>query len=409
MSSSLRLADATAAIARAGFGPCPFGTGLELEWFVTDGAGRAVTDVERIRSAVTADGPLPAGSRVTFEPGGQLEISTPCADSGPVALASAGEDALAVRARLARHDLRCVAAGVDAGGQRPRVLDEPRYRAMAEYFARRGCAGATMMRNTAALQANVGFARDVDAQWSFAHDLAPVVAAMFANSPLLDGRPTGWQSTRLATWAALDPARTAAVGRPGTTARDAWTTYALDAPVMLVHGAHGCDVPRIPTTLREWIAGAPALRRPAVADVEYHLTTLFPPVRPRGWIELRVLDALGDPWWTVAAAVVDIALGDDTTRATLAPILAGTASRMLIAAWHGVHDPTIAVAARAVLDAVAIATDRCGYPPEIAETLAEFRARFTDRGRSPADDLLDGWWAGGRVAPDPEPVPVGTR
>ena len=72
---------------------------------------------------------------------------------------------------------------------RPRVIDEPRYRAMDTYFDALGAAGATMMRGTASLQVNVGYGPDVDAQWEYAHDLAPVVAAMFANSPLLDGRP----------------------------------------------------------------------------------------------------------------------------------------------------------------------------------------------------------------------------
>jgi ergothioneine biosynthesis glutamate--cysteine ligase EgtA len=405
----LRLSDATAVIERAAFGPRPYGLGLELEWFVTDEAGRAVTDIARIRAALDAEGPLPAAGRITFEPGGQLEVSSRRAATGPDALADAARDALAVRARLARHGLRCVAAGMDAAGQRPRVLDEPRYRAMAEYFARRGCAGATMMRNTASIQVNVGFADDVEAQWSYAHDLAPVLAALFANSPLLDGRPTGWQSTRLATWAALDPPRTAPAARLGAAARDAWTTYALGAPVMLVHDGADCAVPDPAPTLREWIAGSAPGRRPTAADVEYHLTTLFPPVRPRGWIELRVLDALGEPWWPVAAAVTCTALGDDATRRRLTPIVRGGGAHTLTAAWHGMHDPGLARTGAAVLDAAGAALARCGYDPAVAEALTEFRARFTDRGRSPADDLLDTWTASGRSTPDPEPVPATAR
>lgn len=405
---ALSLAEATIVIERAGFGPCPYGVGLELEWFVTDEAGRPVIDITRIRTALTAGGPLPAASRITFEPGGQLEISTSCAPSGPDALATAARDAAAVRARLARAGLRCVSVGVDARGRRPRVLDEPRYRAMDRYFAARGCAGATMMRNTASLQVNVGYAADLDAQWHYAHDLAPVLAAVFANSPLLDHRPTGWQSTRLATWAALDPARTAAVARPGTPARSAWVDYALDAPVMLVRHDAGCEVPDPAPSLRDWIRGAGTVPL-TPDDVEYHLTTLFPPVRPRGWIELRVLDAVGEPWWSVAAAVACVALGDDEVRARLTPIVAGCSARMLTAAWHGVHDPALGAAGRSVLDVVATALGRHGYPPEVAESLTAFRARFTDRGRSPADDLLDAWTTTGRVAPDPDPVPAGAR
>src|SRR4029078_13351513 len=105
---------------------------------------------------------------------------------------------------------------------RPRVIDEPRYRAMDTYFDALGAAGATMMRGTASLQVNVGDAPDADAQWEYAHDLAPVIAAMFANSPLLDLRPSGWQSTRLATWAALDPPRTPPVATTAPGARTTW-------------------------------------------------------------------------------------------------------------------------------------------------------------------------------------------
>src|SRR4051812_28886429 len=91
----LSVADACTVIGDAGFGARPPGVGLELEWFVVAAGGRRVPAPARIRAALTADGPLPHASRITFEPGGQLEISTPPAADGPGALDVAEADALA--------------------------------------------------------------------------------------------------------------------------------------------------------------------------------------------------------------------------------------------------------------------------------------------------------------------------
>ena len=99
-SPTLTIADAATVIREAGFGVRPPGIGLELEWFVTRD-GVAVTDVRTIRSAVETNGPLPHGSRVTFEPGGQIEISAPPSADGPSAIRGAERDAREVMVRLA--------------------------------------------------------------------------------------------------------------------------------------------------------------------------------------------------------------------------------------------------------------------------------------------------------------------
>ena len=147
---------------------------------------------------------LPGGSRVTFEPGGQLELSGPVAPSL--------RDRLRGDAR--RHRARCGARSITTtstssaprstpAATLPRVLDAPRYRAMEEYFDARWPAGRTMMRNTASIQVNLdaGSPATVDARWHLAHDLGPVLSACFANSPFdPSGTPTGFRSTRSAVW-----------------------------------------------------------------------------------------------------------------------------------------------------------------------------------------------------------------
>jgi glutamate--cysteine ligase len=404
----LSVADACTVIGEAGFGPRPPGVGLELEWFVIDRAGRRVTDPARVGVALEAGGALPHASRITFEPGGQLEISTRPAPDGPTAIALAEADALAARTRLADAGLAVVAVGTDAGGLCPRVTDAPRYRAMDEYFDGLGAAGATMMRGTASMQVNVGYAPDVDAQWEYAHDLAPVLAATFAHSPLLDGRPSGWQSSRLATWAALDPPRTRPVATaPG--ARNTWIQYALDAPVMLIRGEDDCTVPTEALTLRAWLRDGHALGHPTAEDVEYHLTTLFPPIRPRGWLELRMLDALPEPWWQAAAAVTVTALTDPPTRARLEPVVAGARAHWLDAAWHGVHHEGLARRAQCVLETVLPALAPLGHAPAVVAAAEDLLVRYITRGRSLADDLLDAWQSSGALAPPPERVPTPAR
>ena len=67
-----------------------------------------------------------------------------------------------------------------------------------------------------------------------------------------------------------------------------------------------------PLTLGDWIANGHELGFPTLDDVEYHFTTLFPPVRPRGWLEMRMIDSRLDPWWRAAVAVSTTLVCDDT-------------------------------------------------------------------------------------------------
>src|SRR4029077_20005478 len=135
--------------------------------------------------------------------------------------------------------------------------------------------------------------------------------------------------------------------------RVAWADYALDARVMLVRlGEDRYVVPPEPMTFGDWITRGHAVGFPGPDDLEYHLTTLFPPIRPRGWLELRMLDALPEPWWHVAAVVTVTALADPAVRARLTPVVAGARDHWLDAAWHGIHHDALGARAEAVIDAV---------------------------------------------------------
>jgi glutamate--cysteine ligase len=151
---------------------------------------------------------------------------------------------------------------------------------------------------------------------------------------------------------------------------------------------------RTRTALADWITGEALLggRRPTAEDLDYHLSTLFPPVRLRGWLEIRYLDAAPEPWWPALAAVTATLLDDpvaaDRAAAASAPV-AGAWDR---AAHLGLADPALRRAAAgcltAALDAVPAA-----LRPEVT-ALAE----LAERGGSPGDAVLSAARSGGPVA-----------
>ena len=304
-------------------------------------------------------------------------------------------DVHVVRSALAPFGIDLVATGLDPHGPRPRVVDAPRYRAMEHYFDAHWPEGRTMMRNTASIQVNLDIGREheIETRWRHAHDLGPVLAAAFANSPLdASGRPTGWRSTRLAVWYAIDPERTSAAHLPGLDARSSWTRYALDAPVMMIRsdGATSTSLD-VRMTFEEWIASGHRLGWPTVDDLDYHLTTLFPPVRPRGWLEFRMIDSLPDEWWPVAVAVAATLLDDAQAADAASRAIAPTRGCWIAAARDGLTDPALRTAADACFTAVLEALPRLGTDAETVAAAAAFHDRFVARGRCPADDLLRDW------------------
>ena len=349
--------------------------GLELEWHTYCAGDRSTRcDIDHLR-AVCGALHLPGGSRVTFEPGGQVELSGP-----PVADVAAACDLLAVDADvlvagLAAAGVEAVAVGNDRHRPPVRILDRPRYAAMEQYFDGDGPAGRRMMCNTAALQVNLDLGPDAGDRWRLAHALGPALAAAFSTSPA-----PGVGSERLATWLAIDPSRTASALRTGDPLAD-WTGFAMNARMMLLHlDDESCHTLDRPVTLAEWVEHGHCATWPSEDDIAYHLTTLFPPVRLRGWLELRFLDSLPAPWWRAAAVTTATVLED----AALGTALAATArrhratDRWALSATRGLRDPGLAAVA---LACVRSAAEVSGDP-----VVTEFLERFTSRGRAPGLD-----------------------
>jgi glutamate--cysteine ligase len=140
-------------------------------------------------------------------------------------------------------------------------------------------------------------------------------------------------------------------------------------------------------TFEDWVRGRTPLPPPTASDLAYHLTTLFPPIRPRGWFELRFLDALPDGLWQVAVAVTTALLEDPVAGDRAADVAASVGGLTSVAMREAVADRRLRRAAERCLALAADALPRLGAA-DLVPAVSAFRERFTARGRCPADDLL---------------------
>ncbi|MET9663156.1 ergothioneine biosynthesis glutamate--cysteine ligase EgtA [Streptomyces sp. NPDC006510] len=382
----------------------PRRVGVELEWLIHDrDQPRVPVPHHRLEAAADILRALPLNAALTFEPGGQLELSSHPADSLMACVDATAADLTAVRDALDRVDLAPVGLGVDPWHPPRRLLREPRYDAMEVSFDRSGPAGRAMMCTTASVQVcldageeepgPLGYGR----RWQLCHLLGAVLVAAFANSPLRLGRPTPWRSTRQSLWAELDPWRSLAP--PGhLPPRDAWAAHVLDSPVMCVRDDTGPWAVPERLTFRDWIrTGAP--RPPVRADLDFHISTLFPPVRPRGHLELRMIDAQhGADGWLVPLAVTTALFDDpeaaETVYRTVKPLAetAGTQPAPRNPLWvraarDGLTDAELRAAAATCFESALEALPRIGATEAVQDAVAGFNDRFVARGRCPADDL----------------------
>jgi glutamate--cysteine ligase len=344
--------------------------GAELEWTVHDmDDPGAPLDPALLRRTLgphapptlTPDGPhqsLPCGSVVTLEPGGQVEISSAPASSLTLLRHAVDRDRAHLADLLAAAGLRLGDSGIDPHRRPRRLLDTPRYAAMQHAFDAHSRHGRTMMCSTAGLQicVDAGEPHRLAERWAAVHALGPVLLATFATARRYAGHDSGWASARMRAWLGMDRRRTAPVGQASDPSL-AWARYALAAPLLCVRRpGPNWDAPS-GVTFADWIAGA-LPDPPTTDDLDYHLGTLFPPIRPRGYLELRFLDAQSAGEWFAPVAVVAALLDDDhaldAARAACQPI----EGRWLDAARMGLADPALATAAARVLDAAARAIGR---------------------------------------------------
>lgn len=335
----------------------PSRVGVELEWFPRDARNpEHLPDRDRLMRSFTDAAALPLSGTLTMEPGGQWELSSAPADSVRELIAATDRDLDSLRRSAAEAGLELVGMGREHGHPPSRVIDHPRYVAMERYFDRDNGCGRIMMCSTASIQVNLDAGTEHDGpegfrrRWRLAHRLSPVLTFAFC------------RTDRPAVWAALDPGRTVAPPLDSPDPRLAYAHYALDANLLCVRRPDGAPwTAPAGLTFREWIKTgaleADEVRAPSLDDLAYHLTTLFPPVRPRGHLELRVLDALPGDLWRVPTALVT-ALFHDALAAEQA--------------WAALELTPIRKAAAACFDAALSALERMDAPSSLIVEVARY-------------------------------------
>jgi glutamate--cysteine ligase len=358
-----------------------------LRWLETVAAGNGWTmETDAYGSAVID---CRDGGRITLEPAGQIEYSTAVADNPALALAGLNRVVDLLEEEGSRCGIQLIAAGYNSFCPEEQLkleVGKPRYQIMDRHFAQIGQFGRKMMRATCSLQINLDFGSPEIAseRWRLANMIAPSMNAIFANSPYIhDG--LRYRSFRYEIWRRTDPTRTGRLyDRPDLDPIADYLRFALNASVMLIgDGRHGCMPPPRPMTFREWLADTGGDRRPTLADWRLHLTTLFPDVRPKGWMELRSIDCLPRQWWAVPVAVAATLLYDDAVR-RLALTRLELTERQIEPGEHehgGAWRSDFDTGRMLVELALPRIKDR-----SLAGVVAEYHAKFTSRGRTPGDE-----------------------
>ncbi len=248
------------------------------------------------------------GTRITLEPGGQMELSGAVhrrLDSLREEVARWSEMTWEFSVPLGIRWLGLGLQPFTPLGEIPWV-PKPRYGVMSAYLAATGPLSHVMMKQTACVQANLDYSDEADAleKLKTALGLTSVVTALYANSSLLEGESSGFLSYRSWVWQHTDPARCGLlpfVFSEGAGFAD-YLGYALDVPLMFIlRGGEFVPMQGIP--FRRFLQEGAGGQRATLADFELHLTTLFPEVRLKRYLEIRGGDS-GDP----AVAVSQVAL-----------------------------------------------------------------------------------------------------
>lgn len=236
------------------------------------------------------------GASITLEPGGQFELSAKPFDTA-VAAAHDLDAHMAHLLPLAEaQGIAFLACGFRPLGTWDDVswMPKGRYRVMREYLPTRGKLGVEMMKRTATVQANLDYMSEADAieKLRLSISLQALVTAMYAASPLLDGKPSPYKSFRAACWLDTDPDRCGLLPflyDEGVSFRD-YAEWALDVPMFFVRRHHRyTHVPGL--TFRRFMAEGWQGERATREDWDLHLSTLFPDTRLRQYVEVRGADS----------------------------------------------------------------------------------------------------------------------
>ncbi len=244
---------------------------------------------------------------ISLEPAGQLELSGAPLRDLHESCAESGRHLQQVKAVGDRLGLGFLGLGMwpDKSRAELPMMPKGRYKIMSEHMPRVGGLGLDMMLRTCTIQVNLDYASEADMVKKFRVGLAlqPVATALFANSPFTEGKPNGFKSFRSHIWEDTDPARTGMlpfVFEDGF-GYERYCDYALDVPMYFVF-RDGKYIDAAGLSFRDFLEGRLSVlpgEKPTKADWTDHLSTAFPEVRLKSFLEMRGAD--GGRWGRICA------------------------------------------------------------------------------------------------------------
>jgi glutamate--cysteine ligase len=247
------------------------------------------------------------GASITLEPGGQLELSGALLDNLHETCLEVNTHLKQVKAIAEPLGIAFLGMGFLPKWTRADMqwMPKGRYRIMKEYMTKVGTLGQDMMSRTCTVQVNLDFGSEADMVQKFRVALAlqPIATALFANSPFTEGKPNGYCSYRSRIWEDTDPDRTGMlpfVFEDGM-GFERYVEYLLDVPMYFVY-RDGRYIDASGLSFRDFMAGKLSVlpgEKPNIKDWEDHLTTAFPEVRLKRFLEMRGAD--GGPWGQLCA------------------------------------------------------------------------------------------------------------
>lgn len=374
----------------------PYAGGIEslLEWFAARGWSPVLEDGHPI--ALTR-----GDSQITIEPGGQFELAAPplARDRDLVTLFDEHGSALAEAGEAL--GLTWLSTGLRPFGRREEIpwMPKQRYEVMRQYMPTVGTRGLDMMLRTATVQTNLDFSDEADAaaKMRVLMSTSSIVTALWANSPIVDGEISGFQSARAWIWRDTDSERCGLL--PFVFDSDAlftnYTEWALDVPMYFVH--RGGYRPVTGLTFRQFLQHGWQGHRATAADWALHLSTLFPEVRMKKYLEVRGADCGSMPMNAALAPLTRAISYDATARAAAWELTAKATFEERLALAEAVPTQGLSATLRGTpvlslaRELVAIAKDGLRRLDPDAVPLLDPVAEIAASGRTQADVAIDAW------------------
>jgi glutamate--cysteine ligase len=347
-------------------------------------------------------------AQITLEPGGQIELSgEPC------------ESIHCTYAEFTQHIRELLEVTEPLGiiflglGMQPvSRLDEiewvpkPRYRIMAPYMLKVGRLGQRMMKQTATVQANIDYSDEKDAMAKFrtGMGLAPILIAMFANSPICEGQLTGYRSFREHIWTDTDKSRSGLLKfafLPEVSFAH-YVEYALDVPMyFIIRNKHYIDMTGL--TFRQFLRYGHNGERATIEDWSDHLTTLFPETRIKRYIEIRSVDSQPPDLMPALSALIKGAFYDSDCLQAAWDLVKGWSWDERMQAYLDSHENALSTRvrryslldlARELLEIAWEGLRRQNQVNDLGDDETIYLKplkNLLDQGKCPADILLEKW------------------